>query len=125
MSRSSTSSTNPISIAWNIGRTIAIARLQKKDIVASLLEAESGVLLFSGKIISVKRHVAQGFTRGSVLLEQTSLEGIISPSSLCVEFENENLVAIERSNAKEDKVLACCPDLITVGGLCYCFDSKY
>ncbi|RDW73346.1 hypothetical protein BP6252_07253 [Coleophoma cylindrospora] len=104
---------NSYSYAWNIGRTIALARFLKKDIVSSLLESESGVLLFSGKIIEVKRHVAQGFTRGSVLLEQTPVEGGLSPNSLSVEFENENLVAIEKSNGKKDRVLACCPDLIT------------
>ncbi|RDW87443.1 hypothetical protein BP5796_03137 [Coleophoma crateriformis] len=104
---------NSYSYAWNIGRTIALARFLKKDIVSSLLESESGVLLFSGKIIAVKRHVAQGFTRGSVLLEQTSVEGGLPPNSLSVEFENENLVAIEKSNGKKDRVLACCPDLIT------------
>lgn len=102
------------SIAWNIGRTIALARSQKKDPISALLQAERGVLLFNGKIISVTRHVAEGFTRGSVLLEPASIDGDINSStSLWVDFENENLVAIERTLGKEDKVLACCPDLIT------------
>ncbi|KAL3420969.1 hydantoinase [Phlyctema vagabunda] len=106
---------NSFSYAWNIGRTIALARSQKKDIVHALLEAENGVQLFSGKIISVTRKVAEGFTRGSVTLEQICDGGqkTAVPTSLLVDFENENLVAIEKVEGREDRVLACCPDLIT------------
>lgn len=64
------------------------------------------------------RQVGEGFTRGSVLLEKTSLEGDTEKdNSLLVEFENENLLAILRTKDREDKVLACCPDLITVFGI--------
>ncbi|KAI9738151.1 MAG: hypothetical protein M1818_005580 [Claussenomyces sp. TS43310] len=100
--------------AWSLGRSIAIARSQKKDVASSLLQAEDGALLFTGKIISVTREVANGFTRGSVLLERTSLDDTSkSTHSLLVDFENENLVAFLRSKGEKDKVLACCPDLIT------------
>jgi DUF917 family protein len=102
---------NSFSHAWSIGRSIALSRALKKDPVTRLLKEENGVLLFTGKIISVTRHVAEGFTRGSVLLDSTT--SFTSTQSLFVEFENENLSAVLKVNGEEDKVLACCPDLIT------------
>jgi DUF917 family protein len=83
-----------------------------------LLKEQNGVLLFRGKIISVMRHVAKGFTRGSVLLssvseDSTPSDGNASSStSLFVEFENENLCAVLKQEGEEDKVIAVCPDLI-------------
>lgn len=97
-----------------IGRSIALSRSLKQDPVISLLESEHGVLLFTGKIISVTRHVAEGFTRGSVLLESFSESyAQETVTSLLVDFENENLSAILRTPGQPDRVLAVCPDLIT------------
>ena len=110
---------NSFSHAWMIGRSIALSRSLKQDPIIPLLENENGVLLFTGKIISVTRHVSDGFTRGSVLLESFSdseSSSIIStnaPHSLLVDFENENLSAVLKGEGREDKVLAVCPDLIT------------
>jgi len=102
--------------AWTIGRSIALSRSLKEDPVTSLLKSENGVLLFTGKIISVTRNVGDGFTRGNVILESfsdTDPNTVDSTTSLLVDFENENLSAILRENGKEDCVLAVCPDLIT------------
>lgn len=99
-----------------IGRSIALSRSLKQDPVTSLLDTEHGVLLFNGKIISVTRHVAEGFTRGSVLLEafsESQPAASDSVTSLLVDFENENLSAILQTPGQADKVLAVCPDLIT------------
>jgi len=105
---------NSFSHAWSIGRSIALSRSLKQDPVNRLLKEENGVLLFTGKIISVTRHVAEGFTRGSVLLDVTSASASSTPTqSLFVEFENENLSAVLKIKGQKDKVLACCPDLIT------------
>jgi DUF917 family protein len=105
-------------IAWSIGRSMALSRLRKQDPAVNLVRELGGVVVFSGKIISVTRKVSKGFTRGSVLLE--SSEDDASPNrdsrndtSLFVEFENENLCALLRRDGKADKVLAVCPDLIT------------
>lgn len=38
---------------------------------------------------------------------------------LWVEFENENLNAVLKAEGKEDRLLAICPDLITVRFLLY------
>ncbi|KPI41319.1 Hydantoin utilization protein A [Cyphellophora attinorum] len=110
---------NSYSLAWSIGRSIALARSRKIDPVTTLLQEQNGVLLFRGKISSVTRHVAKGFTRGTVLLasssqdsQQSSEDDVSSSPSLLVEFENENLCAILKQKGEEDKVLAVCPDLI-------------
>ncbi|KAF4620233.1 hypothetical protein G7Y89_g14587 [Cudoniella acicularis] len=112
---------NSFSHAWSIGRSIALSRAQKQDPITSLLASENGTLLFTGKMISVTRNVAEGFTRGSVLLEsfEPDMNKNKSPSlkreSLLIDFENENLSArLLDENGKELRVLACCPDLITV-----------
>jgi len=107
-------------IAWCIGRSIALCRSKKIDPVTALLQEQNGALLFRGKIISVTRHVAKGFTRGSVLLSalsenptsRSSGENNSSAPSLAVEFKNENLCAVLKQEGDEDKLLAICPDLI-------------
>lgn len=99
-----------------IGRSIALSRSLKLDPVTSILKSENGVLLFTGKIISVTRKVAEGFTRGSVLLESftdTEASSVATTTSLLVDFENENLSATLKEDEKEDKLLAVCPDIIT------------
>ncbi|KAF2178037.1 hypothetical protein K469DRAFT_600897 [Zopfia rhizophila CBS 207.26] len=104
---------NSFSHAWTIGRSIALSRARKQDPVQNLVDEHNGVLLFSGKIISVTRNVSEGFTRGSVTLSSSSVESEThSSESLFVEFENENLCAILR-RGKEEILLAICPDLIT------------
>lgn len=111
---------NSYSWAWQIGRSIAIARSNKTDPVDAIMQSQNGTRLFTGKVTSVTRKVAEGFTRGSVLLDHivcptstaTTYNESSSSSSLYVEFENENLCAILKTPGKEDVVLAVCPDLI-------------
>jgi DUF917 family protein len=77
-------------------------------------------LLFTGKIVSVTRNVAEGFSRGSVLLEPFSVDDRRRDmtekveKSLVIDFENENLCAVLKEGGGQDRVLACCPDLIVV-----------
>ena len=105
-------------IAWSIGRSIHLSRFLKRDPVQPLLDTENGILLFTGKIISVTRSVSEGFTRGYVLLspifdsENTNISNEAN-EELHVEFENENLCAKLLTPGAEEKVLASCPDLIT------------
>ncbi|KAH7305301.1 hypothetical protein B0I35DRAFT_114868 [Stachybotrys elegans] len=102
---------NSFSLAWSIGRSIAVSRSQKLDPVTMLIKEQNGVLLFRGKITSVTRQVAKGFTRGSVLLSSSD-SNTSSSTSLFVEFENENLCAVLKQEGQEDKVIAVVPDLI-------------
>ena len=61
------------------------------------------------------RNVTKGFTRGNVTIDLISSDDIDERSgSLYVEFENENLSAILKSNGSAEKLLAICPDLIQV-----------
>lgn len=108
---------NTFSWAWSIGRTIALARRRKVDSVQDLIEEHNGALLFVGKIISVTRRVAQGFTRGSTVLQASDEERTSKDSGkakLTIEFENENLSAVLSEGGREERLLAVCPDLITV-----------
>lgn len=111
---------NSFSHAWSIGRSIALSRSLKLNPITSLLANENGALLFTGKIISVTRNVAEGFTRGSVLLESFSDSDtntnneVKAGESLLIDFENENLSATLQVPGGKGRVLACCPDLITV-----------
>jgi DUF917 family protein len=105
--------------AWSIGRSIALSRSKKIDPVATLLNEHNGVLLFRGKISSVARRVAKGFTRGTVSLIPASRDSDplsendnSGSTSLLVEFENENLCATLKQTGCEDRPLAVCPDLI-------------
>lgn len=101
--------------AWSIGRSIALSRSRKVDPIPALLATERGTLVFTGKIVSVDRHVSEGFVRGSVLLDSISgSENGNGKASLYVEFENENLSATRKVAGEEDEIVAVCPDLITV-----------
>ncbi|KAG9247228.1 hypothetical protein BJ878DRAFT_532714 [Calycina marina] len=99
---------NSFSHAWSIGRSIAIARSLKQDPITPLLKEQNGILLFTGKIISVKRTVAKGFTRGNINIARLTPE---ETGEMYVEFENENLSAVLREDGQE-KILAMCPDLV-------------
>jgi DUF917 family protein len=102
-------------LAWSIGRSIALARSLKQDPITSLLKEHNGILLFTGKIISVTRNVSEGFTRGNVTIESISPEGIDEEHrTMYVDFENENLSAVLKVGGAEDEVLAVCPDLVQV-----------
>lgn len=108
---------NTFSWAWSIGRTIALARQRKLELVHSLIGDHNGSLLFVGKIISVTRRVADGFTRGNVVLQASEDDRKCEDgekAQLTMEFENENLSAVLKEDGEEERLLAVCPDLIIV-----------
>jgi DUF917 family protein len=55
--------------AIRIGRTIQAARRAHLDPIAALVEAEQGLLLFTGKIADVARRATEGFLRGTATLD--------------------------------------------------------
>lgn len=81
-----------------------------------LVQEHNGVLLGTGKITSITRTVGEGFTKGNVIVSPDLVSNSSSESSLIVTFENENLLVTSLTVGSEcdEKVLAVCPDLITL-----------
>jgi len=120
--------TKSVSQAWRIGRAIATKR-KKNDlsgIPEAILRVQNGKLLFTGKIIDVKREVRAGFTWGSIEIcplsdaeQEVASNGrqiLRQDERLVVTFQNENLYAEASSTnpTLPKKVLAVVPDLIAV-----------
>lgn len=92
-----------ISTAVRIGRAIRTA----EDGPFEALNAQAEVYpLITGKVIDVERRTAGGFVHGSVVIEGTETD---SGRLVRVEFQNENLVALEDGNP-----IATVPDIITL-----------
>lgn len=92
-----------LSRAMEVGRRLEESR---DDPIGSLTDHLNGVVLLTGKIGDVERRTGGGFVRGSVVVE--GLEGDHG-RLLRVEFQNENLVALE-----EGAVVATVPDIISI-----------
>ncbi|CAI6025497.1 unnamed protein product, partial [Clonostachys chloroleuca] len=103
-----------ISLAWRLGRASQLARLEKRDIVESILAIHPGRKLLTGKITSVSRHVRDGFTEGSAKITPFGAFGgeeKLSPATkdIKIDFQNENIVAY---HADSKITFASVPDLI-------------
>lgn len=123
-----------LSLAWHLGMSVMKSHAAKSDPIAAILQLYqgSGKLLFSGKVTDIVRHTHEGFVRGFVRVSssssaETPLHGNdepwddshssrparcnqSDPIGLMIEFQNENLVAMDTAG----KVLACVPDLICI-----------
>jgi DUF917 family protein/N-methylhydantoinase A/oxoprolinase/acetone carboxylase beta subunit len=115
---------NSCSLAWRIGRCIAIAQATNtvsvvaESIVSEVGGTESGKILFRGKITSVERRLHKGHSYGEVLIAGTSREGAdmkaaVEGGRLRIPFKNENIMA-EHEYDGEKRVIASVPDLIAV-----------
>lgn len=112
-----------ISLAWSLGREAYLARLEKRDIVDSILSTYPGKRILTGKIVRVTRDVRGAFTEGAleiVPFATTGPESIASsetalPSSeakrVKITFQNENIHAFDTESVL---TLASVPDLISV-----------
>ncbi|EED16826.1 conserved hypothetical protein [Talaromyces stipitatus ATCC 10500] len=99
-----------LSLAWRVGRAVYIARQEKTGVVASILAEYPGRLIFTGKIVQVKRDISGGFSRGFIdLVRSHAIEKDDEP--VRVEFQNENLRV---TTLQGKKTLTVVPDLITV-----------
>jgi uncharacterized protein len=108
-----------VSLAMRIGQAAAGAA----DPVAAVLAATDGFRLLTGKITDVDRRTTGGFARGSVEIEGL---GDDAARLMRLEFQNENLVALELPAGRRGgdrgvvppgqhgQVRATVPDLITV-----------
>ncbi|KAE8149175.1 hypothetical protein BDV25DRAFT_6293 [Aspergillus avenaceus] len=125
---------NTISQAWYIGRAVHRARRSKSDMIQAIFDTSPGKLLYTGKIIDVKRDVSRGYTMGHCLLaplgsdeqETTSKsdahdDGSDESRYLIVPFQNEFLYAAytdpqtPEDPSKQD-VICTVPDLISLLG---------
>jgi DUF917 family protein len=92
--------------AIRIGRVVREARRRHEDPVAALIEAESGMLLFRGKVQDISRRTTEGFLRGRARIE--GLDGDRG-SALDLEFQNEFAAAW-----RDGEVVVTTPDIICV-----------
>ncbi|KAM0277380.1 hypothetical protein ACHAQH_005820 [Verticillium albo-atrum] len=104
---------NTLSQAWYIGRAVHLARRNKTSFTDAIFAQCAVKLLFTGKIVDVRRSVGDGYTMGSVL---------IAPLAE-VEFEsfllNEYLYAALTDSAgseENQEVICTVPDLISILG---------
>jgi len=95
-----------VSFAGSIGRNLREARARKLDLVSAVLDATDGVLLFRGNIVDVRRQTQHGWAVGEARISGS--EGF-GGSTLTVQFQNENLVAV-----RDGEIVASVPDLITI-----------
>ncbi|PIG82771.1 hydantoinase/oxoprolinase [Aspergillus arachidicola] len=124
---------NTISQAWYIGRAVYRARRSKTNMIQAIFDTSPGKLLYTGKIIDVRRDVSRGYTMGCCLLAPLSSderESTISSSCadgleenryLVIPFQNEFLYAAytdpdaPEEITKQD-VICTVPDLISILG---------
>lgn len=90
--------------AIRIGRVVADARRRREDAVAALVEAESGVVLFKGKLQDVERRTTAGFLRG-----RARLLGLDSDRGAVFDLEFQNEYALAR---RDGEIVSTTPDII-------------
>ncbi|KAK7013143.1 DUF917-domain-containing protein [Favolaschia claudopus] len=115
---------NTISLAWRIGRAVALCRANNQidNVAEAIIEEvggkQSAKVLFQGKIISVERKTVKGHVHGEVLLSASDINNEELPAEfsgkLKIPFKNENIVAIAIDGNGQEEVVASVPDLICV-----------
>ncbi|KAK5056685.1 hypothetical protein LTR84_012217 [Exophiala bonariae] len=107
---------NTVSLAWLVGRSIALERSIKdkaKRIIDAVGGSESAKILAEGKITSVERVLKTGHTYGIVEIDGVLEDG--SKAIIRIPFKNENAyVEATNSSSGEVSILAAVPDLIAV-----------
>ncbi|KAH7141962.1 hypothetical protein EDB81DRAFT_899419 [Dactylonectria macrodidyma] len=103
-----------ISLAWELGRAVSLARAEKRDVVDSILATHPGQRILTGNITSVTRHVRNGFTEGSAKITPFDVPGEGNKNSptakgVRLDFQNENIHAYQ---VETGTTLASVPDLI-------------
>ncbi|MCL4162377.1 UNVERIFIED_CONTAM: hypothetical protein GTU68_045347 [Idotea baltica] len=97
---------NSYTQAIRLGRAVRAAQAANDDPIAAICEKENGKVLFSGKIVDLKRNLLGGFVRGDVQLSGIdSNQGDVGE----IHIQNENLVFYQNNEMR-----CCVPDLILV-----------
>ncbi|KAL2866141.1 uncharacterized protein BJX67DRAFT_148580 [Aspergillus lucknowensis] len=107
--------TNTVSLAWWIGRAIALERNiadRANRIIDEVGGPQSAAILGEGKITSVERVLKTGHTYGVLEIDGRLKDG--TKAVLKVPFKNENAFVEAALPSGESKVLAAVPDLIAV-----------
>ncbi|KAL4794039.1 hypothetical protein BDV19DRAFT_379703 [Aspergillus venezuelensis] len=107
--------TNTVSLAWWIGRAIALEKNiadRAKRIIDEVGGAESAAILGQGKITSVERVLKTGHTYGVLEVDGILEDG--TKAVLKVPFKNENAFVEALLPNGETRILASVPDLIAV-----------
>ncbi|KAF9878853.1 hypothetical protein CkaCkLH20_03753 [Colletotrichum karsti] len=117
---------NTLSQAWYLGRAVHMARRRKSSYIDAIFDVCAGKLLFTGKIIDVRRYVGGGYTMGSVLLapladedRDSDTQGSSGDRHMLIPFQNEYLYAAltDSEGSEKDQELICTvPDLISILG---------
>ncbi|KAI5306751.1 hypothetical protein KEM56_007307 [Ascosphaera pollenicola] len=117
---------NTVSQCWYIGRAIHRARRTKTNVIKAIFDTSPGRLLYSGKVVDVKRDVSRGYTVGEVTIGPLSSEereigddsNVTEGRHLVIPFQNEFLYAayVKPDNHKEQEIICTVPDLISVLG---------
>ena len=102
---------NSLTKAWELGKAVYEARSTKKDFVEGLEDNKLGKKIFEGKIVDVARSIDTGYLKGAV-----HLVGLydFKNKTMLVEFQNENLIALETNEEKKTVERAKVPELIAI-----------
>lgn len=95
-----------LSLAMAIGRAVREARAADTDPIEAARAAGDGYLLFTGRIVSTEWRDEAGFLQGTVRIAGTD---DFADQTFETEVKNEHLLA-----HRNGKVIATCPDLISV-----------
>ncbi|KAM0437946.1 hypothetical protein ACHAQK_007031 [Fusarium lateritium] len=120
---------NTVSQAWYLGRAVHNARRKKTSYVDAIFDVCAGKLLFTGKIVDVRRYIGGGYTMGSVVIAPltedereshgSSKQTVPSTEHMVIPFQNEYLyAALSDADGSEasQKVVCTVPDLISILG---------
>ncbi|CAH0035693.1 unnamed protein product, partial [Clonostachys rhizophaga] len=125
---------NTLSLSWYLGRAVHLARRKKTSYVDAIFDVCAGKLLFTGKIVDVRRFIGGGYTMGSVTIAPLSEDDRESSSSnhtsqtvatdkhMIIPFQNEYLYAAltdpvaDGSEKAAEEVVCTVPDLISILG---------
>ncbi|KOS21923.1 Hydantoin utilization protein A [Escovopsis weberi] len=121
---------NTLSQAWFLGRAVSYARRNKTSYLDAIADQSAGKVLYTGKIIDVRRNITHGFTMGSVLIaplndEERETFGLRPRGKrkrercMLVPFQNEFLYAAltdEEGSEEGQEIVCTVPDLISILG---------
>ncbi|CAL5868552.1 uncharacterized protein PFLUO_LOCUS2779 [Penicillium psychrofluorescens] len=124
---------NTVSQSWYIGRAVHKARRSKTNLIKAIFDTSPGRLLYSGKIIDVKRDVSRGYTMGQCTIAplnsderdlgttDTGTQSTPDERCIIIPFQNEYLYAAyadaaEPDDASRHEIICTVPDLISILG---------